>query len=598
MPVWCSVPYCANYKLAQKEGVIFHSLPTGDIPRCRKWLAAIKNNIYNVNTPVAKYQNIRVCSQHFRPEDYLRDYQSELMGKPNRRQLKRDAIPSVFSFTTKRKTSDQPTPAQKKRSRLEYLKSIEALITPEVAPILPGRKNKGVLTRPRVQDSGTSIDITPESADVCVNRVCLMQLFLLCERCGCDCDARIQDELGCFSVVQTCPFCSHHRKWMSQPSFAQETCGLNEEAVGGTLSQPCEDRDPDLENICLTMEITEELCEHDSRSSDEESEEDEKPKKRNKQERSDETEWEPSDEEDIVMDSGSSEDLETAGSSGLTEKADVDNSQSGIEKEERLVEWCTDCGAEPVLACTTQRHKKLYACGVCVSEVQQAVGFDRFYMQFEDPDSFEEHVRREHNTQPHRLLCTDCGIFPHKKDHRCEHKIKKFRCVDCGKRCRTETGIKIHRHLHHPDHVFPCKFCLQPFKTRSDKLTHEESHQDENSPYQCSECSEKFNDLMARNSHLRTHSNLNRNICHTCYKEFSNKNHLERHVIIHTRQKPHMCQVCQQSFNQASHLKSHMRLHTGERPFKCQLCEKCFNHNVSLKNHIQRYHGPEESNTG
>lgn len=119
MPVWCSVPYCANYKQAQKEGVIFHSLPTGDIPRCRKWLAAIKNNIYNVNTPVAKYQNIRVCSQHFRPEDYLRDYQSELMGKPNRRQLKRDAIPSVFSFTTKRKTSDQPTPAQKKRSRLE-----------------------------------------------------------------------------------------------------------------------------------------------------------------------------------------------------------------------------------------------------------------------------------------------------------------------------------------------------------------------------------------------------------------------------------------------------------------------------------------------
>uniref|UniRef100_A0A8C8M8H5 Uncharacterized protein n=2 Tax=Oncorhynchus tshawytscha TaxID=74940 RepID=A0A8C8M8H5_ONCTS len=444
------------------------------------------------------------------------------------------------------------------------------------------RKNKAVQTRPH----GTRVDVSPESGDLCVNRDCLLQLFRLCRRCGFECKVSLQGQQRSFSVIQMCPICSHTRKWMSQPFVAEETSGEREtELLDG--EEPCKDRDQD-DSCSLTMEITEEMCDYDEEVC---------PRRKRGKQRSDETEWEPSDEEDIVVDSDSSEDLETAGSSGLTEKANVDNSQSGTEKEERLVEWCTDCGAEPVLACTTQRHKKLYACGVCVSEVQQAVGFDRFYMQFEDLASFKEHVRREHNTKPHRLLCTDCGIFPHKKDHWCEHKIKKFHCVDCGKRCRTETGIKIHRHLHHPDHVFPCKFCLQPFKTRSDKLTHDESHHGEISPYQCSECSEKFDDLTARNSHLRTHSNLNRNICHTCYKEFSNKNHLERHMIIHTRQKPHMCQVCQQSFNQASHLKSHMRLHTGERPFKCQQCEKCFNHNVSLKNHIQRYHGLEKSIT-
>uniref|UniRef100_A0A3P8YFA4 C2H2-type domain-containing protein n=1 Tax=Esox lucius TaxID=8010 RepID=A0A3P8YFA4_ESOLU len=343
---------------------------------------------------------------------------------------------------------------------------------------------------------------------------------------------------------------------------------LFSKAVDGALSRP-----------------TEELCEHDGWSSAEQSEEDQKPKKFNKQGHSDAQPWEPA-VKDIVMDSDSdsSKDLETPESPGIPEAANVDN--SGIEKEERLVEWCTDCEAESVLTCTTQRHRKLYACGVCVSQIEGMVGFDQFYMRFDDLTSFEAHVQREHSAKPHRLLCTECGIHPCKKDHSCEHNIKKFRFSDCGKRCRTELGLKIHTSLQHHAHVYPCKYCFKPFHTRPNKLTHEKK------------CSERFDDIIERQHHVQTHGNLNRNICHTCYKACSNNNRLERHMLIHTGQKLHTCQVCQKSFNQKSHLKSHMRLHSGQKPFRCRMCEKRFNHNVSLKNHIRRHHVPSSQDKG
>uniref|UniRef100_A0A673WD38 THAP-type domain-containing protein n=1 Tax=Salmo trutta TaxID=8032 RepID=A0A673WD38_SALTR len=79
MPVWCSIPGCANYKQVQAAGVTFHWLPARNIPLRRKWLAAVLNL--------------------------------------SRRTLKCEAIPSIFTFTSKTKPSDQPTSAQQKISQ-------------------------------------------------------------------------------------------------------------------------------------------------------------------------------------------------------------------------------------------------------------------------------------------------------------------------------------------------------------------------------------------------------------------------------------------------------------------------------------------------
>ncbi|XP_010735907.3 uncharacterized protein LOC104924300 isoform X2 [Larimichthys crocea] len=97
MPGMCSVPGCKGYKKARSRGVVFHSLPTRDPGRCREWLKAIQNPKFDENTPVSKYGNIRVCSQHFKPEDYEPDIQAELMKTTPRKILKSFTIPSVFS---------------------------------------------------------------------------------------------------------------------------------------------------------------------------------------------------------------------------------------------------------------------------------------------------------------------------------------------------------------------------------------------------------------------------------------------------------------------------------------------------------------------
>ncbi|XP_039989138.1 uncharacterized protein LOC120793277 isoform X2 [Xiphias gladius] len=97
MPGMCSVPGCKGYKKARSRGVVFHSLPTRDPERCRKWLKAIQNPKFDENTPVNKYGNIRVCSQHFKPHDYEPDIQAELMKTTPRKILKYNVIPSVFS---------------------------------------------------------------------------------------------------------------------------------------------------------------------------------------------------------------------------------------------------------------------------------------------------------------------------------------------------------------------------------------------------------------------------------------------------------------------------------------------------------------------
>ncbi|XP_059199760.1 zinc finger protein 28-like [Centropristis striata] len=188
-------------------------------------------------------------------------------------------------------------------------------------------------------------------------------------------------------------------------------------------------------------------------------------------------------------------------------------------------------------------------------------------------------------------LCTECGSFFNiQKPHTCEHKIKPYSCNICGKRCVTETSLKNHSRIHDETYDHPCKYCHVTFKTRADKLKHEQIHQDSKDPYKCPDCPETFKSSKERSVHLANHRTEKEYKCGVCGIAFKDVHHLRRHSVVHTGLKPYKCSVCQRGFNQTSHLKSHMRLHTGERPYKCKHCDKSFNHNVSLKSHVQRYH--------
>ncbi|XP_070775705.1 uncharacterized protein [Enoplosus armatus] len=193
-------------------------------------------------------------------------------------------------------------------------------------------------------------------------------------------------------------------------------------------------------------------------------------------------------------------------------------------------------------------------------------------------------------------LCTECGSFFNiLKPHTCEHKKKPYSCNICGKRCVTEMSLKMHSKIHDETYEHPCKYCYVTFKTRVDKLKHEQTHQDRKDPYKCPDCPEIFATSKERRTHLANHRAPKEFKCGVCGIAFKDVHHLRRHSVVHTGLKPYKCSVCQRGFSQMSHLKSHMRLHTGERPFKCQHCDQSFNHNVSLKSHVQRYHS---SNSG
>nr|XP_046265583.1 zinc finger protein 184-like [Scatophagus argus] len=215
-----------------------------------------------------------------------------------------------------------------------------------------------------------------------------------------------------------------------------------------------------------------------------------------------------------------------------------------------------------------------------------------------DTDDETENEEEENDDSPclapnHSQLCTECGKFFNKqKHHMCEHKIKPYSCNICGKRCVSEVALNFHNRVHNENYEHRCKYCHVTFKTKVDKINHEQIHITEGKPYKCPDCSETFATNKERVVHLEDHRGPRQLKCHICGIEFRSPPYLRRHLAVHTGVKPFKCSVCQRGFNQAGHLKSHMRLHTGERPYKCQHCDKCFNHNVSLKSHVQRYHTP------
>ncbi|XP_029381188.1 zinc finger protein 436-like [Echeneis naucrates] len=214
----------------------------------------------------------------------------------------------------------------------------------------------------------------------------------------------------------------------------------------------------------------------------------------------------------------------------------------------------------------------------------------------ESDDETEDDEVDENDLHPplipkHSQLCTECGRFYSKRwPHTCEHKVKPFSCNICGKRCVSEVALNSHSRVHNENYEHPCKYCHITFKTKMDKITHQQIHLTQGKPYKCPDCSETFATNKERRVHLEDHRGPQQLKCHICGIEFNRLLSIRRHLVVHSGVKPYKCSVCERGFNQAGHLKSHMRLHTGERPFKCQHCDKSFTHNVSLKSHVLRYH--------
>ncbi|KXJ09468.1 THAP domain-containing protein 2 [Exaiptasia diaphana] len=89
--VHCCVPECTNHSV-KTESVSYHKIPN-DQALQKAWLARIKRE----NLPNLK--NCYVCSEHFESSCFEVDLMEQLTGMKRKRKLKKDAVPSVFSFS-------------------------------------------------------------------------------------------------------------------------------------------------------------------------------------------------------------------------------------------------------------------------------------------------------------------------------------------------------------------------------------------------------------------------------------------------------------------------------------------------------------------
>ena len=85
----CSVAICSSPKEA-----IYHTFPKNSHTE-KLWIIACKRE------GTINVKNARICSKHFKDDDYERDLQHELLNLPPRKRLKADAVPSVGLFPGK-----------------------------------------------------------------------------------------------------------------------------------------------------------------------------------------------------------------------------------------------------------------------------------------------------------------------------------------------------------------------------------------------------------------------------------------------------------------------------------------------------------------
>lgn len=114
----CAIATCLNtYRNSKERNVIFHRFPQKDLLLSKEWVQKCRRK------DTINPKNARICSEHFTSSDYIDDMQNRLLGRPVRRKLKENAIPSknLSSLISE----DQITPRSERQKKRKVLQDAE-----------------------------------------------------------------------------------------------------------------------------------------------------------------------------------------------------------------------------------------------------------------------------------------------------------------------------------------------------------------------------------------------------------------------------------------------------------------------------------------
>jgi hypothetical protein len=117
----CAVAICSNPK---DDSTFYHRFPKNNELR-KKWVLACKrDDQFNPSTST-------VCSNHFLPTDYERDFRNELLGLPVKKRLQKEAFPTINihpNSSTKLSTVKIQEERKKRVEKREQKNLIEGLV--------------------------------------------------------------------------------------------------------------------------------------------------------------------------------------------------------------------------------------------------------------------------------------------------------------------------------------------------------------------------------------------------------------------------------------------------------------------------------------
>ena len=176
-------------------------------------------------------------------------------------------------------------------------------------------------------------------------------------------------------------------------------------------------------------------------------------------------------------------------------------------------------------------------------------------------------------------------------------KMKRFKCVECGKEFKTRCDMKRHLAVHFDDKSFQCSLCPTMFKLKQNLVRHVQMYHSDNwEGFSCSVCGKWFREKAAMQLHEVRHTDAKPHQCSLCGLKYSDKASMEKHIFrVHEGHAPvkFTCSDCGKMFLKKHEFREHCEMHINGKP-KCDTCGKEFEWKSALSKHKMIHLTPQE----